>query len=961
MSLKSKHSNFFCKNFSIYILSFFLVLLFQSNSIGQDTLQESSFYEKVLDKAYSVKDPSRQVGSFDPNSAPSLPLGIVKEINGNTQVICVDSAYFLPDGAYFSAYMALEFPNADKPIAFAAKDIKFNPEGVQGGEQAKLMLVSDHLLDLGPNTRMYLPGDGSNYVNWGCNGFESVNLHGKFIFSGNLLSPASPADTAVWAEFEVNVQDINNLMVQVNFAPFKITGLEDFEFTVTEATADMSDYVNPPGVMMPQCYHEIYPNEINLWRGFHLKYLEIQLPEKMSAANDPTEIYAQDMFIDEAGVTGFFGANNVLETDKGKTDGKWAFSIDNLEVGLTTNELTSGKMAGVIKVPMLDNSDLGYMACISKNPQSSSADYHFAINPTGTLSASAFNSTVMLDSTTVLSMTSVNDKFKPKMVMNGKWTLDKPNAKFEGVKFQNITLVTQSPYVSSGQFSLIGEATAELAKFKISINELTLGVYSNSKIGVGVKAGLNFTDQQDSSQTKISVDGGFQVLSKIDIDPMRDRQRWTYESFKIDQIKIEANTNAFKLDGTVEFKQNDPVWGDGFKGQLKLSITDVIENMAMLCIFGKTPQYKYWAVDVTAPLPGKGIPLGTSVYLTQLSGGLSYHMRDDRSAQDIIAVATAPMAGTNPAMSPDYVPDQSISVGFNAGVAFEYDPEKALNGDVVFGIQFNQYGGLYKILLAGEAYMMAKRDERATASNYAKGTIAIEYDNQDKIFDMQAQMNAQFAGALTASIWSQLYISPSLWYFHLGTPSNRCYVNIWNFASANAYFMFGQNLPPMPPPPPQVSSVLGGLQNGRNTNEIALGNGIGTGMSLEIGFGDELSISTNWEAYVDAYFGAGFDMTLYKYASSYHCQGSSGPFGANYWYLNGQLYAYGGLAAGVRKKNLSIDVPIIQASMATLLQGKLPKPTYVYGGVNLQANILNLFDVNLTVDFDAGTDCIIVN
>lgn len=111
------------------------------------------------------------------------------------------------------------------------------------------------------------------------------------------------------------------------------------------------------------------------------------------------------------------------------------------------------------------------------------------------------------------------------------------------------------------------------------------------------------------------------------------------------------------------------------------------------------------------------------------------------------------------------------------------------------------------------------------------------------------------------------------------------------------------------------------------------------------------------------YMGIGFDMTLYKYAASSHCEGEPGPFGANYWYMNGQIYAYGGIDAGVAGTfaGNNFDFTIISASMAMLLQGKLPKPSYVYGGINLQATLFNLFNLDMTVDFEAGTNCNIVN
>ena len=936
---------------------------------------DSDLYQTVLDKCEAVNDPARQVGGFDPNTAPSLPIGIVKDVGDSKMIICIDSAYFLPDGAYFSAYMAIQFPDAEKKIAFAAKDIKFNPGGVEGSEQSKLMLVSRHDIALGENVMLHLPPDGRNYVSWGCNGFQSVNLAGRFIFSKKILQPVIESDTAAFADFEVNVVDLNNMMTQVNFSPFKVKGMEDFEFQVTDATVDMSDYANPPAVTMPAVFNQIYPEDINFWRGFHIKYFEVKLPEKMSAHDEPTEIYAQDMFIDNSGITGEIGANNVLSLGDGETDGKWGFSVDHLELGFTTNELTKGGMDGSITVPMMDNNSLEYAALISKNETTGKPDYYFAVNTDKDMTANVFNSTLKIDSTSVLSMTIKDEKFKPQLVLNGDWTLDNPDAKFEGIAFQNLTINSQQPYVSNGAFGLVSPVTSTMGGFSVALNQLNLGIYAGGQVGISAGVGLNFSkdetvtgsNQQDSTTTNsLSVTGGFEIKASVALDA-NERQKFEFDSFNIHDIAIQANTNAFALNGAVSFKNNDPVWGKGFQGAADLTVKNVLEDpIAMYCAFGKTASFRYWAVNVTVPLPGDGVPLTTNFKLKTVSGGLSYHMKDQRTVQSIMNAANAPGAADNAAMNVDYVPDGSIGVGFSAGMGYVYREEKVLHGEVVFGIQFNDNGGLASILLAGDAYHMVTKAQRTAGNqNYVKGAVAIGYDNQNKIFDFQMSANATFSGALSATIWSQLYISPNLWYFHLGHPDNPCTVNLVNFASANAYLMFGQNLPPMPPPPPQVSSVLGGFSSSRDNSQIASGSGISCGANLFVGVdSDPINVFGNWYAYFDAYFGGGFDMTLYKYASTSHCQGSTGPFGANYWYMNGQLYAYGGVAAGAKRivnDEIKQDFTVISASMAMLLQGKFPKPSYVYGGINLQANVLNIFNLNVTMDFDYGTDCQIVN
>jgi len=912
---------------------------------------------KVYEMNEIVSDPDKQVGNFNPDSMPSLPIGIVKEVAGTKYIIAIDSAYFLADGAYFSAYMAVEFPGAEQRLAFEAKDIKFNPKGIIGGEQSRLQLVSQHIIELGPNTKLMLPDDGSNYVKWSCNGFEAVNLHGYFLFNDGMMSPPeNSTDTCVTAEFEVNCTDLHNMMAMVDFSPFVVKGMDNFTFTISEAYVDMSDFVNPFDATLPQCYHETYSDDINLWRGFYLKLFSVELPEELNKNEESITIYGKEMFIDDAGVTGFFGAENIFSTSEGKLSGDWGFSVDLLEVGLTTNKLTSGKMNGKIVVPPLDNNSLDYSALITQNHNTKLIDYSFAVHPNSNVSMSCFNSTLVLYPTSSMSISRVNRKFKPQLVLNGKWTLDNSNWKINGLAFETFTLVTQAPYVTAGYFSLISnnsEPQPEAGNFPISITQIGFGII-NSQPVFGANVALNFGE--DDQASTFSASTTVKIYTLIETNTVTNKKDWKYDRFTLSTITLAVNTEPFKLNGMINFMDNDPVYGKGFYGGLLLQITSVMDApMSMACAFGRVDGYRYWMVDATLPT---AIPVG-SVTITSITGGIAYHMQNTKTQQQMIQSVSATTT-SGAALSMDYVPSSSSGLFFKAGVGFKNTlKEETINGDVLFTIAFNSSGGLQNISFLGDAYMMCKRSERATSNNYAHGSVAINYDNQAKIFDAQLSMHAEFSGAITANIWSKIYFSPGLWYIYLGQPSNPCTVNIINLCSANAYFMMGQNLEPMPLPPPQVSSVLGGMSNQRNSADIASGNGIACGMNLQASFNRTFDITENIYVYATGSAGAGFDMTLYKYSSSTHCSGSSEPFGMNYWYLQGQLYAYMNLNIGATNDNW--DFTILQGNAALLLQGKMAHPSYIYGGIYVQANVLNLFDVDMTADFSFGTNCEIVN
>ena len=106
-------------------IGFILAVLFPFNVFSQADTVYDAIQQKVFSVIEKVKSEHRFIDLLDAESLTSLPIGIIKEIGTTRYIIAIDSAVFKPNGAYFNAYMAIEFPNSTKQIAFAAKNIKF--------------------------------------------------------------------------------------------------------------------------------------------------------------------------------------------------------------------------------------------------------------------------------------------------------------------------------------------------------------------------------------------------------------------------------------------------------------------------------------------------------------------------------------------------------------------------------------------------------------------------------------------------------------------------------------------------------------------------------------------------------------------------------------------------------------------------------------------------------------------
>lgn len=945
-----------------YLLYLFLTLPFTAFSQA-DTVYDA-MQQKVFSVIEKVKSEQRYTDALDAEALTSLPIGIIKEIGTTRYIIAIDSAVFKPNGAYFNAYMAVEFPNTNKKIAFAAKNIKFNPSGVIGGEQSKLVLVSKHSFSINPNVKLNLLPDGGNYIEWNCEGFQSVNLRGEFEFSGSRMIPlvndvADPTQS-VKATFEIHTNDIHHFITSVSITPFTLTGLKDWSFKVTNAVVDMSEISNYPSMTFPMGYVMDYPSYPQMWTGFYLRELEVKLPPELSKHEEPTRLIAQNLLIDASGFTGHLQANNVFTVNDGNMSG-WGFSLDAIGVDFLSNRLTAGNMSGKIKIPAMKNNGLEYSALLSYIPSTQQTNFGFTVSTQENISFDAFSAKVDLDPTSTITVQKQNGKFLPRAVLTGRIAFEHANASTAKLDFQNLTFVTSAPYLIAGTFGVVGNASStsnKAAGFEVSISNLRLLVNA-SQPKIALDASVNFMDGADFSFTGITT-----VQFGANVGLENGLQSWSFAHVSIGRINLEVETQPFYLKGEIKFYENDPVFGKGFDGRIIFRLKNVMdENFEVNAQFGKT-NYRYFYVDAYVPF---SIPLGM-VQITRLNGGLYYHMRP------VYNNASQFYSNLNTPPSPDahrtkYLPDNSISVGFKAGVSYKYaSSEKALNGDAMLEVAFSSAGGLDFIRFDGKAYMLATVAERQSKPAPAMGTVLIQYDNIHKIFDANLNFTVNTQG-INGYANSKIHIEPSIWFVCVGRPTLPASLSLFGFGTASAYVMVGNQLEPMAPVPAQVASIVSssGLNNLRSESALSNASGFVGGVRFASSFSNEKEGQNekveNFKIYAYFAYGVGFDMMLANYGANAHCSGSSSQVGMNGWVASGQLYCYLQGGVGVRGKALGqdFDITILSGTVAAILAGKLPNPSYLYGALACQYSILGIINGSFNFDFELGNNCTIVN
>jgi len=943
------------------LLIYISLLLYATQVYGQ---QDSSAIQALYDRIISIDEevrnnPSMQTNNFNPSDSSSLPIGIVREIGNTVFAICIDSARFTPQGAFFSVYMALDFPGSDRKIAFAAKNVQFNPQGVIVSNGARLQLISEQVLNLGPKMQMVFKNDGKNFIEWDCNGYKQAGLSIDFVFNQSIFEHATNPSLPVKAGMELVVEDLNNITFQLNeIDPFKVKGAKDFIFHLQNVVIDRSEFMTPAGVNLSSETIALYNGDVNSWKGFYAQSATITLPEKLSRHDQNTQVYAQNLIIDDSGLTGSFGANNLFSTSEGDMNGKWGFSINNIQVDLANNHLVGGALAGEVAVPILDDNVFVYSASITENQSTEKLDYNFTISPGSEIEMNVFKSTLTLQPSSQLIVQSVGERFVPSAVLNGSWTVEFGKANVSGLTFQNLAVTTEAPYITSGVFALVGNGENRLIGLPVSLNSVGMNLTPDNQLSFAVGVGMSLGGEN----VAFGVETVFRINTNRELNN-QGREQLAFHSFGVDDIGFDLSTNAFHLAGVISIKKDDPVFGDLFYGSISLEITDVLDSPIMVSAgFGKLNGNKYWFTDASIPIT---IPLVAGLKLTSLYGGAQYGVASTLSDDQVLdrvmgQISTSSSTGS---LIP-FVPDASKGLLFRAGVGLVYTKEEILNGEVMFSVAFNPNGGLASIDFAGRAFMMVNRENR-NKPNVKKvwGSISINYDNNAKIFDTQLDAAILVPNFLTGGLNIKFHIDEDEWYFWLNRPANRAYLNLVNVLNINTYFMIGTQIDPIPSPPSYVTNLVGGGSiSNIDLNAVGNGNGFATGVQFGVNFGGEFPKSTKWRGYVDLNVGGGFDLMLIN-VSNAKCSGSSDPVGVNGYYCMGQVYAYlnGSLGARKYKDNGNIkEYQLGSLQMAALLQGKLPKPTFVYGAVGLQVTIAGVINFGFNADIEFGNDCQLV-
>lgn len=936
-----------------------------------DTAKKSieSYALGVFDK---IKEKNKFISFLTNESLGTLPVGLVREINGKVYVIAIDSVRMTPQGAFLSAYFRFTFPGTERELIFGGKDIAFTPGGIGAGTSTKLVLLNDQEVQINEHVELTFPGNGSNFVEWDCNGFKAANLSGMFEFDKGWLQPDNPNEDKVKAALNVNAKDLSNIMADIDIPAFRINGLNDFSFKVKHAVIDMSDVANPAGLSVTPDMLEDAGSPL-LWRGFYLQELEVGLPQQMASKDGRPKVNVTNFIIDDQGVSGSVNASNIVKLGDASAGG-WPLSIEKVGLSFSKNKLNGGSLGGQLRIGFLGDDPLDYDASISM--RGNDTYYNFALQTTADKAYSFFAGNITLNKDCRIEVTKTDKDFIPKATLTGKVDLNKSVLNVKGISFEDLTLSTQKPYVHSGTFAIATEGGSKMSGFPIGFDDLSLGI-SDGKVAVGATVKLNFMNSGDkgfSGSTSFVVTAAQdEVKSTVMVNNIaveRIDTRWKLDKVTVNDIDLTVKVMAFQMHGIISLFDEHPVYGNGFRGMLDFSLPGPIPKAKATAYFGSKDDYRYWHVDAYI---GVSIPIPPMLQITGMMGGMSYHMErpsnfdpyDSRNAID----KKGGMKDVNEIFQ--YVPSKDAGLGFMGGVSLALATEMVVNANVALEVQFGSNGGFRYAQFDGAGYVMhealkakskneAKEDEAAPAWVQFK----MRYDNVNSTFDANMKTYINILGAIKGINErglvgeSALHVGPDDWYFYIGRPSQMFGLSIAGVAEVKSYFMMGSKVEDMPPLPSAVTEVFDDV----NLNFMAMENTMSTGKGFGFGAHFKTGFSFDYGVYGEFEVGAGADILLRNYGDA-KCKGSNSIIGFNGWYASGQAYAYLKGDVGIRVKvfGKKKGFSIAKLSAAVLLQAKAPNPAWFRGMVGVKYSILGgMVKGKANIKVELGTECEIV-
>jgi hypothetical protein len=959
-----------------------------------------------------LTDGERLVSFFSGAREIGMPIGIDREIDGNRYTIGIIAMDFTPLKASINAVMSLDIPQlGDQLIAFGVKDLCITPAGL--GDAGRLYLARDLEIFQDGDTRFAFKGAASAdttascYISWDCRGFLCARVEAEVTFPRTMLVPDQEDGTAgagtVAATFSLSACRGGNFMARLNIDPFQITGVDGWGWSASNAWLDLSDLENPPGFTLPEGYGDTTllsggSRMINTWQGFYMETLQVRAPSQFQNTSTAGRIGfgIHNTIIDATGLTTSIRVTNVLPLEQGSFEG-WGISLDTINIDFVSNTFREGGIGGKLAVPIFeDGQALDYHMALTYSD--SKLNYLCRVFARDTLTVPMWAARMRLrpdseiriqvgDSTFASTNLSGDIGINGDLVSGGSSI---PGLNFSGMVFEGFKLSTSEPHfaIDSVYFSH-ASPQKQVAGFPVNINDISLNISDMSRPGINFDLQIVLGD--------FGAEFGFGVFGRLSFEG--GRFDVGFGGIDLRSITINQTISGIQLIGSLTFYNRDPVFGDGVKGfldvtlpmQLRARLTAQFgtKKTSPTALPNTADNYSYWFVDGLVTFPG-GVPIFSGFGIYGFGGGAYHHMRiDESSLPSAAATLAGSSGGEGSGTSVRYIPDFGTFLGMKLTAVLGTHPSSdTFNMDATIAAEFNSSGGLNFIGISASGYVMASISERSSAKIWADVNIrySIPADGNANLhgdFNVYVNVNDILVGAASGYrfVNSSFHVENDLWYFYVGTLNDRggLRLNLGGILNAEllTYLMVGYGIPTtLPPPPDNILALLYGGGEGRLGSEGAVASQLSSRnrdadqAKYQSGRGFAMGVYFNLQAhmnfaifYADLQLTLGFDINVTQ-AEGRVCAETGLAPGINNWYAMGQIYAgmWGDMGVEVDLWFISGRFSFISLAAAMMMRGGLPNPDWFTGRAALHYSVLNgLVEGSCSFEVNAGQRCSIVD
>ena len=749
---------------------------------NDDQIQKVAKAKEVLKV---IKETGNLIKFLTTENLVKLPVGLSKTINNVTYVMGINSIQLHPQFAELEIYLGIEIPQRNMVLHFGAKDIKFSYNGGIVGD-ATLGLIADFAHTIGSNKSLVVwkgindTADQGCFVKVDCNGFQALSVDAEIHFSRDLILPVDLQDKPiadvtkrVIGTFSFYTENgFNDIICAVSMPRFCKANLTNIVFNLEMAVIDLSDLSNEPGMVFPNGYFDPdppsgpNPNSTatataaaplgrtagttsttqttqtsnsggtngmnsgpypNTWRGVYIKAIDISLPavfKKKSAPDARIKVGGEHVIVDAMGVSGYFYAEGLIPISGGKMT-KWKYSLDHFGITLVKNKVKGFGFGGKLVVPITkESTPFKYVGKVDD-----SGNFTLTVTAQEDMEWPLWQvAQVNLLQGSHVDIEIIDDEFKPSATLHGSLNIsaklsngsdENPDGKklnLVGVHFTSLVLQTEAPYISAEKvYFSSGVIGADLAIFPISIDSIAMN-------NDGGNANLRFRLRVKFMKDEGNFAGTTFARLVGELDPGEETHLWKYDKLVVEKISINVDVSGFKMVGSIEFFQEDQIYGSGFAGYLCVEIDKISLRFQANAIFGAKENdagepFRYWYFDAKV-----GFSPGITVYpgftINGIGGGAYHHMvlaglaPDDYDGPGVVNSSTSCDTDMNSGSAGTrllYQPWDQIKLGLKLSIDFriaDTGNEGVVNGTACFEMAFTNNWGLAYIAISGSGTLL---------------------------------------------------------------------------------------------------------------------------------------------------------------------------------------------------------------------------------------------------------------